>query len=209
MSLEMALLLLPGLVIGLTVHEFAHAWSASLLGDDFPRRQGRVSLNPFRHLSFLGTLAIFLLPIGWGKPVQVNLYNFKHPKRDYLITSLAGPLANLLLAGICIALMQVTRLAYRHALPSHSAVIVLHYALMLVGTINIVLATVNLIPIPPLDGSKIWLCLIPGLRPAFGRKATWAFMVVLFILFSTKWIQPLIRLVLDNVQRIMPRLDGM
>ena len=81
-----------------------HAWSASLLGDDFSRRQGRVSLNPFRHLTPLGTLAILFLPFGWGRPVPVNLYNFAHPRRDYLLTSLAGPAANFLLAAICLSL---------------------------------------------------------------------------------------------------------
>ena len=103
MNLETAIFLLPGLVIGLSFHEFAHAWSASLLGDDFASRQGRVSLNPLRHLSILGTLAIFFLPMGWGKPVEVNLYNFKQPRRDYLITSLAGPLANIIIVACCIA----------------------------------------------------------------------------------------------------------
>jgi hypothetical protein len=100
-----SLILLPFLAVSLTVHEFAHAWSASLLGDQLARRQGRVSLNPFRHMTLLGTLAILLLPIGWGKPVMVNLYNFRRPKVDYLLTSLAGPASNLLLAGLALAAM--------------------------------------------------------------------------------------------------------
>ena len=73
-------ILFPALIVALTLHECAHAWSASLLGDDFARRQGRVSLWPGRHLSMMGTLAFFVLRFGWGKPVPVNLYNFKHPK---------------------------------------------------------------------------------------------------------------------------------
>ena len=114
MRLEWALWMLPGLVIGLSVHEFAHAWSASLLGDDFARRQGRVSLNPLRHLSPLGTLVIFLgLPFGWGKPVLVNIYNFKHPRWDYLLSSLAGPAANVIMVGLCMAVMQWTRYSFR------------------------------------------------------------------------------------------------
>jgi Zn-dependent protease len=80
MGWQTVLALLPGLVIGLTLHEFAHAASASLLGDDYARRQGRISLNPFRHLSLLGTLAILLFPFGWARPVPVNVYNFRRPK---------------------------------------------------------------------------------------------------------------------------------
>ena len=100
MSWEIALFLLPGLIVGLTVHEFAHAISAKWLGDRNPERMGRVSLNPFRHLSPLGTLALFVLGFGWGKPVEVNLYNFKKPKLYYLLSSLAGPASNLILCGL-------------------------------------------------------------------------------------------------------------
>jgi Zn-dependent protease len=207
MNFWVALVMLPGLVIGLTLHEFAHAWSASLLGDDFPRRQGRVSLNPFRHLSPLGTLAIFLLPFGWGRPVLVNLYNFRRPKRDYLLTSLAGPAANVLAVGLCLGLMQLTRHCYRYGPHLEPLLSLSHYLLALAAIINVVLATFNLLPIPPLDGSKIWPCLIPGLRPAFGRKTLRVFLLVLLALLWTNSLDPLAEFVLNRAQSLMPVLD--
>ncbi len=208
MSLEMALMLLPGLVVGLTVHEFAHAWSASLLGDGFSRRQGRVSLNPLRHLSPLGTLAIFFLPFGWGRPVMVNLYNFKHPRRDYLLTSLAGPAANLVMAAVCLGLMLLTRHTYRFPSPYDGWMELAHIVLQFVALINVLLATFNLLPIPPLDGSKIWPCVIPGLKPSGQRKTTWIFLVVLIVLLQTDSLQPVIRFAVGGASRLMPVSDG-
>lgn len=208
MAWDQALMLLPGLVIGLTVHEFAHAWSASLLGDDFPRRQGRVSLNPLRHLSPLGTLAIFLLPFGWGKPVMVNLYNFKHPKRDYLLTSLAGPLANVVVAAACIGLMHLASHPYRFPLGAQAVVNWSYVMLSLVVVINVMLAVFNLIPIPPLDGSKIWPCLIPGAKPTMSPKLTWTFGIILIVLLSTHSLRGVAALAMDGVLVLLPRSDA-
>jgi Zn-dependent protease len=207
MSFELALFMLPGLVIGLTVHEFAHAWSASLLGDDFPRRLGRVSLNPFRHLTLLGTLAIFLLPFGWARPVQVNLYNFKHPRRDYLITSLAGPFANLLIVALCLLLMQFTRHSYALGARGEPFVEIAHILLMSVVMINIILGVLNLIPIPPLDGSKIWPFLIPGLSPSFGRRLMTMSLVALVVLLSTHSFDSLIQFAVSKTEALMPVSD--
>ncbi|HUS91192.1 MAG TPA: site-2 protease family protein [Phycisphaerae bacterium] len=208
MTLLMALTLLPGLVIGLTFHEMAHAWSASLLGDDFARRQGRVSLNPFRHLSLLGTLAIFLLPFGWAKPVVVNLYNFRHPKRDYLLTSLAGPAANLLVIALCFGLMQLTRHSYAFGPVGAVLLDLAHAFLVLAVLINAILATLNLLPIPPLDGSKIWPVLIPGLRPDFGGKWQRYSILLLLVLLWTGAIRPLFRYTVEAVYRIVPVTDS-
>jgi Zn-dependent protease len=208
MTLDLALMLLPGLIIGLTVHEFAHAWSASLLGDNFARRQGRVSLNPLRHLSPLGTLAIFLLPIGWGRPVEVNLYNFRNPKRDYLLTSLAGPAANLLIVGLCWLGMYATRHTYSFAegLP-RSLVQLVHHGLALTALINVILATINLLPIPPLDGSKIWPCLIPGLRPTLSKRTTLICVAIFVGLLWTNRLDPVIDFVMAGTSKYMPKTD--
>lgn len=207
MPLNVALLLLPMLVVAVTVHEFAHAWSASLLGDDFARRQGRVSLNPVRHLSPLGTLVIFVLGFGWGRPVPVNLYNFKRPKRDYLLTSLAGPLANIIVAAVCVALMHLTRHSYRYGALAQLLMVLTHVLLQLLALINVILAVINLLPIPPLDGSKIWPCLIPGLKPSFGKKTTWIFVIVLLALLWTDSLTPLIRFAHGAATRWMPPSD--
>ena len=206
-EIVIALLLLPGLVIGLTIHEFAHAWVASLLGDQYPRRQGRVSVNPFRHLSLFGTLAIFVLRFGWGKPVQVNLYNFKHPKRDYLLCSLAGPAANVLVVGACILLMLFTRGTYRFG-PNASYILSFgHMFLGKVAMINAILAAVNLLPVPPLDGSKIWPCLIPHIKPTFSPKTTWVFVAVLVVLLYTDTLAPVFQATFNVVGRILPESD--
>jgi Zn-dependent protease len=207
MNLTMALFLLPGLIIGLTVHEFAHAWSASLLGDNFPRRQGRVSLNPFRHLSLLGTLAIFLLPVGWGKPVIVNLYNFKHPKRDYLITSLAGPLANVVVVAVGIGMMHLTSHPYRFSPSAQHWINGAYYIICSIVFINIMLAVLNLIPIPPLDGSKIWPCLIPGAKPTMSGKTTWIFLIIIILLMSSHSLDGVIDFAIKKVEVLLPKSD--
>ena len=208
MDLQLALMLLPGLVIGLTVHEFAHAWSASLLGDDFPRRKKRVSLNPLRHLSPLGTLAIFVLPFGWGRPVEVNLYNFRRPKRDYLLTSLAGPLANIVVAGVATLIMQLTRHSFILPGPKSTAVMgAIHLGLKLVVVINVVLAVINLIPIPPLDGSKIWPCLFPGAKPGVGRRLTWLFVGLLLTLMWAGVLDKVISMPVAAISSVLPVSD--
>jgi len=208
MRFETAILLLPGLIVGLSLHEFAHAWSASLLGDNFSRRQGRVSLNPVRHLSILGTLAIFVLPIGWGKPVQVNLYNFKHPKRDYLLTSLAGPLANIIVVLCCIALAQLTRHDCSYGAVAQPYLMRAHDFLTATALINTILATINLLPIPPLDGSKIWPCLIPGLKPSFGAKGIWIFIIGIMVLLHSGTLGPVFDFTFNSTRHYMPAPDS-
>ncbi|OHB72781.1 MAG: hypothetical protein A2V70_12380 [Planctomycetes bacterium RBG_13_63_9] len=208
MNFERALLMAPGLVIGLTLHEFAHAWSASLLGDGFARRQGRVSLNPLRHLSPLGTLAILVLPFGWGRPVPVNLYNFKHPRRDYLLTSLAGPLANVLVVAACLGMMQLTRHPFRYDDWRSTALVMGHYLLAMTALLNVILATINLIPIPPLDGSKIWPCIVPGVKPAGQARTQLIFVVVLVALLLTGSLNPAINFVVHHAVRWMPVSDA-
>jgi len=173
MDLKLALFLLPGLLVGLTFHEAAHALSAKLLGDRTAERMGRISLNPFRHLSLLGTLVLFVLHFGWGKPVVINLYNFKKPKLYYLLSSLAGPAANLALCGVSLALLY---------LPTPW---IIDYLCTSIFLINGVLAAVNLLPIPPLDGSKIWPCLIPKMRPTISAKWNRIWMVVLVVAVFT------------------------
>lgn len=205
---EIALMFLPGLLIAITVHEFAHAWSASLLGDNFAKRRGRVSLNPLRHLSPLGTLAIFFIHFGWGKPVPVNLYNFKHPRRDYLLTSLAGPAANLIMLGICLGLLHVTKNTSWFPENLQPASMVLHDVLAITALINALLAFFNLIPIPPLDGSKIWPCLLPAYKPGKNRKSTWLFIIILIAVLYSGGLRAPVDFVLNNVLRIIPTPTG-
>jgi Zn-dependent protease len=192
MNLELALLLLPGLIIGLTIHEASHALSAKLLGDRTAYKMGRVSLNPFRHLSLLGTAALFILGFGWGKPVLVNLYNFKKPKLYYLLTSLAGPVSNLLLASAALGIIY---------LKPHLIIYVIALSTFLV---NIILAVVNLVPVPPLDGSKIWPCLIPGLRPTVSGKWSVFWIVFLIIALYTGYFDILLKFVFELTAHLLP-----
>jgi Zn-dependent protease len=141
-----------GLILSLTCHEFAHALMADHLGDPTPRMQGRVTLNPLAHLDPLGTVAMLVTRFGWGKPVQFDPYNLKNPVRDAALIALAGPATNLLIAAV-LSLVVNLRIA-----PMDS---VFGMACIEMILINLVLAVFNLIPVHPLDGSKILLVLLP------------------------------------------------
>ena len=195
LDMKFLLYLFPGLVIGLTFHEAAHAYSAMLLGDMTAKKQGRITLNPLRHLSPMGTLALFLIGFGWGKPVMVNVFNFKNPRRDYLISSLAGPAANLM---ICLAIWLILRMP----LPENVQT-------LLIGTyiINGILAVFNLIPISPLDGSKIWPCLIPNMKIVNPSRFRMAGLIILIVLMTSGGIGKAIHGVVGVFMKLL-MLDG-
>jgi len=148
---------LVALVVAITIHEFAHAYSADRLGDPTPRLQGRLTLNPLAHLDPLGTLMLLIARFGWGKPVVFDPFNLRNPRRDAAIISFAGPLSNIVLAIICAVLLQIL-LGFRLAFMSNALGI---FVYMLMGILrpviilNVVLAVFNLVPIHPLDGFKI------------------------------------------------------
>lgn len=144
---------LVALILILTVHEASHAWVAYRLGDPTAQREGRVSLNPLRHLDLLGTLMLFLAGIGWGKPVPVNPRNFKRPTRDEALTAAAGPVANLLMAFVA-----AIPLSYA---PSDGYWGMLHLFSNAVLELSLVLFLFNMLPIPPLDGSKFFAAFVP------------------------------------------------
>jgi Zn-dependent protease len=146
------------LVIAISVHEFSHALLADRLGDPTPRLQGRLTLNPLAHLDPIGTILILLVHFGWGKPVVFDPFNLRHPRRDAAIISLAGPISNLLLAGLLSIVLRIL-LAYQTMLFSGQmgglteSIIVGFIEPVIV--LNVVLAVFNLVPIHPLDGFKI------------------------------------------------------
>lgn len=169
------------LIIAITIHEFSHALAADKLGDPTPRSQGRLSLNPLVHADPIGT---FLLPlmniftgiptIGWAKPVVIDPFNFRHPKKDEIIVSLAGPLSNLALATIISLILRFTNISG-----------ILNYFGYILVLINVSLFVFNLLPIPPLDGSKIFLNLLPSESSLRWREAFdhYGFILLIILIF--------------------------
>ena len=146
------------LLTALPFHEFAHAWTANKLGDPTARYQGRLTLNPLRHLDPIGSILMIVCGIGWARPVPINPYNFQNPKVGMAISSLAGPVSNLLLA---LWLLLGARLMYTHALSTGQLNETLFYFFMNTAMMSIGLGVFNLIPIPPLDGSKVLAAVLP------------------------------------------------
>lgn len=138
------------LLVAIAVHEFAHAFVADRLGDPTPRDAGRLTLNPFKHLSPWGTLFLFLFRFGWSQPVPVNANNFRRPAQGMLLTSLAGPVSNFLVAA-------VSAIAIRFV-PANTYMPMLFQELVF---LNLVLMIFNLLPIPPLDGSSLLPFILP------------------------------------------------
>ena len=141
----------------LPIHEFAHGFIADKLGDPTPRYQGRLTLNPFAHIDYIGSLCILLFGFGWAKPVQVNSYNFKSPKRDMALTALAGPVSNIVVALISMILANAV-IVITNSLRFYYVMAFFMY----VAQINVYLAVFNLIPIPPLDCSRILSVVLPN-----------------------------------------------
>ena len=150
-------------LVAIPFHECGHALAAWLLGDDTAKRQGRLSLNPFAHFDLLGTLCMVFAGVGWAKPVSTDPRNFKNPKWGMALTALAGPVANLLLAYLA---MVAWKLLYYWAPITEETVLVARFLQSLVY-MDVGLAVFNLIPVPPLDGSRILLAVLPQ-RVYFG-----------------------------------------
>jgi Zn-dependent protease len=151
------LLLLPGIIIGITIHEWGHAWTAYKLGDPTPKLQGRVSLNPVRHIDPIGLIALIFIGFGWGKPVMVNPYAFRRPRRDNLLTDIAGITLNFIVAFAVMGVMRayvgyVAGDAYAVSETSFGIIIAI---LQNIIWMNLVLMIFNLLPVPPLDGFGI------------------------------------------------------
>lgn len=171
------------LAISLTVHEFAHAYSAYLFGDPTAQREGRVTINPRKHLDVIGTLLIFLVGFGWAKPVPVNRGNFKRPRLMGIMVSAAGPLSNILLGLVTLAIivaMETGGFDPNNSGAHEALAVFLNHLL----TLNIVLTVFNLVPLPPLDGYRIIEDLAPlKFRVKMQQNEQWGVFVFLLIVF--------------------------
>lgn len=178
---------LPGLLIAVTFHEYAHAFVADKLGDDTPRRQGRLTLNPLAHLDPYGTFLMIFAGFGWGKPVEINPINFNRKvsmKGGSALVSIAGPLMNFILAIICAIIYGIllrTSIVY-----SKTGEIIMEIILYTMS-MNIGLGVFNLIPLPPLDGSKVLLALLPSRAQEWYENNQH----ILYIIFLVIWITPI------------------
>ena len=196
---------LIGLAIGVVFHEYMHGRVADMLGDHTARNAGRLTLNPIPHIDPFGTillplaLIVFRSPFlfGYAKPVPVNPFFFKNPRRDMLLVALAGPLTNFALAFLVAMIGMVIRLAGVNPFGSANEIFI---ALFLIAEINVVLAFFNLIPVPPLDGSHIVeFFLPPRARKTYESMAPYGFMVILLFLWLLgdqffSWMSPIFRL---------------
>jgi Zn-dependent protease len=160
MQFQTLLLIAPPILLALTFHEYAHAYMAYRYGDDTARQSGRLTLNPLRHLDPLGTIMIFIVHFGWAKPVPVNPNRLRNPKKDMLWISAAGPLANMVLALASGLLIRVL-LTIGVTPDRHTAIGLLFLMVIMSLQINLALAIFNILPIAPLDGSKILFALLP------------------------------------------------
>ena len=153
--LQLYAIMIPGLLVALILHEVAHGYVAFLLGDPTAKAQGRLTLNPFRHLDPIGTLAFFFVQFGWAKPVPINPRYFKQPRQGMMLTALAGPGTNFVLAAVfALALHAMAALSVE---PGSAIILICYYAVF----VNLILGLFNLIPIPPLDGSNILAYFLP------------------------------------------------
>lgn len=153
-DLERTLLSIPGILMGLVFHEFAHALTADKLGDRTPRYQGRLTLSPMVHLDPVGLILILFAGFGWAKPVQIDPRNLRHPRRDNALISLAGPVTNFIMAVFFAIILKILYSTNGFGLDyniANNLVRIMGYAI----TINVYLGIFNLLPIPPLDGSHL------------------------------------------------------
>jgi Zn-dependent protease len=209
-TIQKIVVMAPPLIFAIVLHEVAHGWVANKLGDHTARDMGRLTLNPFPHIDLFGTIIIPLMCIiinspifGYAKPVPINPNNFRNPKRDMAISSLAGPGINIVMALSFTFLLRIVLIAVERKLPSSlwnwfssPISLMLGYGII----INVVLAVLNLIPVPPLDGSRVVYWLLPEKQAALYYRLERFGLLILLVLMASgflgKIVFPIIRPIL-------------
>ncbi len=196
---KLSIMLVPALM-AITCHEVSHGFVANRFGDSTAKAQGRLTLNPLSHLDIFGTLMIFIVGIGWAKPVPVNFNNLRNPKRDMIWVAAAGPLSNFSIAALSALLMRAM-VAIGDKVSDAS---VLQYfidptVLMLAFSVyvNLLLAIFNLIPVPPLDGGRVLVGLLPYRQAVFlSRIEPYGMIIIIILVFFTNMFSYIISPVL-------------
>ena len=204
------LFILPAVIIAITFHEFAHAYAADKLGDDTPRMQGRLNLNPMRHIDLVGFMLLMFAGFGWGKPVQINPRNFNRNVRmdkGEAIVSVAGPLMNFALAILSAfvlgAIYKFSSIGFYYSTTGRIINILLKNLLV----INIGLGVFNLIPLPPLDGSKIFMNYLSYNARRWITEQGYLFYCIFIVIWITglasRIISPIINLIYDGLMWVV------
>lgn len=197
------LLTLPAVIIAITFHEFAHAWMADKLGDTTPRYQGRLTLNPLAHSDPIGSILLIFAHVGWGKPVQINPNNFTSNKSRSAceaLVSLAGPAMNFIIAIILtLVSMLLSALAPQTFLYSYAGNLIGILIYMTI-TVNIGLGVFNLIPLPPLDGEKIFRHILPYRAVEWLDRNAYTLNLIFLVLWITGLLSFVVSPVIDFVQ---------
>lgn len=185
---------IPGLIIAMVIHEYAHARVAVALGDRTPALMGRLTLNPAAHIDPVGLIMLFLVRFGWAKPVVIDPRNFKHPRRDDILVSLAGPFANLATAFLSLVVLLI----WQRLMSGHLSV-GMYQVFQLIIIYNINFAIFNLIPLPPLDGSHVLIQLLPArLAYAYARIERYSFLILIALI-----VTPVLSLIFIPLQRFI------
>ncbi len=188
------LVLVVLLLYSVIIHEIAHGWVAYLFGDNTAREYGRLTLDPRAHIDPLGTLMLFLVGFGWARPVPVDYYRIEHNRFAFVSVALAGCLANILIATLALSLLQLEAVYSLNGVPAF---------LGFLARINIILGAFNLIPIPPLDGSRILMSFLPyQAKEAFMRLEPYGFFMLGILLF-TGMLDPVILLMQNLIYTLI------
>lgn len=178
LSIQGLAVMLPALIVAFTVHELSHGLMAYILGDETAKRDGRLTLNPIRHIDPMGLICIILFQFGWAKPVMINTDNLKNPKVDMALIAFAGPLSNFVMGFF--AMLAWVPLNFNTNLPGWAM-----STLMQFSWINILLGVFNLLPIPPLDGSKVISGILPdAVFHAYNRLARYGMLILIIMMFT-------------------------
>jgi len=210
---KIAVWILP-VIFAITVHETAHGWVAKKYGDNTASMQGRLTLNPIKHIDWLGTIIIpglLLLTgtgfiFGWAKPVPVDARNFKNPRHDMAIVALAGPVSNLLMA---LTWALIARVGITIGTSAENISLPLIYTGIAGISINLVLALINLLPIPPLDGSRVLTGILPSrLAWQYNQLERYGFIILLILLY-TKVLNVILEYPMYFAQNLFFSIAGM